>query len=223
MGKDKGDDDELSEDEVNQTETLDLEEKSVDYSKLRATNLPTCTRLKVPPPGTVRQEAVMAGLKEKMMDEVRNYVKHDCNDKGWPESNLTRPEQAGLRELKDKIEKKEIVVFKSDKSGKLTVDTPANYSEAISTHTVNDSEITDSELRKIENSMNDHSRQLNKIFQVGSKWHHQGRVAAASTSTNVQAPAFYGLRKDHKNAPTGEEERGPPVRPICSAREAPNT
>ena len=80
----------------------------------------------------------MAGLKEKMMDEVRNYVKHDCNDKGWPESNLTRPKQAGLRELKDKIEKKEIVVFKSDKSGKLTVDTPANYSEAISTHTVND-------------------------------------------------------------------------------------
>ena len=64
---------------------MDLEEKSVNYSKLRATNLPTCTRLKVPPPGTVRQEAVMAGLKEKMMDEVRNYVR---NGRGWSQPNV---------------------------------------------------------------------------------------------------------------------------------------
>ena len=223
MGRDQKNESQTDREESDPTETLDLENKSVDYSKLRATNLPTCTRLKVPKPGSVREEAVMSGLKEKLMDEIRNYVKEECNEKGWPESNLTQSEQAGLRELREKIDKKEIVVFKTDKSGKLAVDTPENYSEAITVHTANDEEIDDSKLRKIETSMNDHLRQLNKIFEVGAKWNHQDRVAEASTSTNVPAPSLYGLRKDHKNVPPGGEEKGPPLRPICSAREAPNS
>ena len=30
---------------------------------------------------------------------------------------------------------------------------------------------------------------------------------------------FYGLRKDHKEVPTGREEKGPRVRPICGAED----
>ena len=46
-----------------------------------------------------------------------------------------------MKELKEKIKSREIVVFKSDKSGKMTVDSMENYSEAISIHTVGDMEI----------------------------------------------------------------------------------
>ena len=45
-----------------------------------------------------------------------------------------------MKELKEKIKRKEIVVFKSDKSGKMTVDSMENYSEAISVHTEGDTE-----------------------------------------------------------------------------------
>ena len=63
-------------------------------------------------------------------------------------------------------------------------------------------------------------RQFNKMFQVGKNNGHENRVTAATTSTNTPAPPMYGLRKDHKQ--TINEEEGPPVRPVCGAREAPN-
>ena len=95
---DDNDEDDENED-INQTETLNLEEKSVNYSKLRVTNLPTCSSLVVPKPGPVREESVMSGMKEKMLDEVKRYIKDECDDNGWPKSNLTRSEVAGMREI----------------------------------------------------------------------------------------------------------------------------
>ena len=61
------------------------------------------------------------------------------------------------------------------------------------------------------------------MFGVGSTWGHEERVAGASTSTNVPPPPMYGLRKDHKVVLPGEEQNGPDVRPICGAKEAPNS
>ena len=61
------------------------------------------------------------------------------------------------------------------------------------------------------------------MFGVGSTWGHEERVAGASTSSNVPPPPKYGLRKDHKVVPPGEEQNGPDVRPICGAKEAPNS
>ena len=108
---------------------------------MRATDMPTCASLIIPQPGPLREESVMAGMKEKMMEEIRRYIKEECNETGWPKSNLTRSEVDGMKELKEKIKSREIVVFKSDKSGKMTVDSMENYSEAISIHTVGDMEI----------------------------------------------------------------------------------
>ena len=185
--------------------------------------MPTCASLIIPQPGPLREESVMAGMKEKMMFEVRKYIKEECNESGWPKSNLTRSEVDGMKELKEKIKRKEIVVFKSDKSGKMTVDSMENYSEAISVHTEGDTEIDERRVEKIEKNANDYLKVLNRIFNVGAAWNQQRRVAEASTSTNVPPPAFYGLRKDHKVVPEERKEKGPPVRPICSAREAPNS
>ena len=43
----------------------------------------------------------------------------------------------------------------------------------------------------------------------------------ATHSTNTPAPPMYGLRKDHKV--TEDLEKGPPVRPVCGANQAPNS
>ena len=41
-------------------------------------------------------------------------------------------------------------------------------------------------------------------------------------STNHEIPPLYGLRKDHKSVPEGDEEKGPPQRPVCGAMVASN-
>ena len=55
------------------------------------------------------------------------------------------------------------------------------------------------------------------MFSVGATFGQEGRIAHASTATNVPAPPLYGLRKTHKPV------RNPPVRPVCGANSAPNS
>ena len=65
---------------------------------------------------------------------------------------------------------------------------------------------------------------MNKhLFCVGATWGHEDRIAGASTSTNVPPPPKYGLRKDHKLVTPGQEQYGPPLRPVCGATDAPNS
>ena len=78
-------------------------------------------------------------------------------------------------------------------------------------------------IRQIELKMNQHLAHFNKMFRVGANRGHEDRVAGASTSTNVPPPPKYVLRKDHKAVLPGRERYGPKGRPVCGAREAPNS
>ena len=111
-------------------------------------------------------------------------------------------------------------MFTTDKSGRFAVDTPENYEEAVMIHTRNDKQIDEDKVRQIENKMNQHMKQFNKMFQVGTENGHEQRVEMATRSTNTPAPLMYGLRKDHKA--TEDPVKGPPVRPVCGANQAPN-
>ena len=59
------------------------------------------------------------------------------------------------------------------------------------------------------------------MFNVGTTHGHEERVTAATTSTHTPPPPLYGLRKDHKT--TTDQIKGPPVRPVCGANQAPNS
>ena len=59
------------------------------------------------------------------------------------------------------------------------------------------------------------------MFQMGSVHEHEKRVEMATHSTNTPAPPLYGLRKDYKA--TEDVVKGPPVRPVCRANQAPNS
>jgi len=41
----------------------------------------------------------------------------------------------------------------------------------------------------------------------------------AVVAHGVKIPPFYGTRKDHKDVPPGEKEKGPKVRPVCGAED----
>ena len=158
------------------------------------------------------------------MNKVEEYKSVKCNSQGWVKKrNISRSEADGLKEIKEKVKNKEMVVFSTDKSSKLTADTVSNYNKALEKHVENDIKIDQKKVRKIENDMNNHMRQFNRMFRVGATWGHEDRIAGATTSTNVPPPGKYGLRKDHKTVQPGQEKFGPDVRPVCGADEAPNS
>ena len=105
---------------------------------MRATDLPTCARLKFPKPAPMRVETVMQNIKDKLLVVTQEYRNKSCNENGWPESNLTTNEIKGLKEIKKKMNEKEIVVTKFDKSCELCVDSLQNYSDAVKVHTADD-------------------------------------------------------------------------------------
>ena len=197
---------------------------TVDYANMKATDIPTVQRLYPPKPGTIRQEKILENIKMKMLNTVMDYKDKYCDDKGnIKNSNLSNEENDGLKEIKECIKKKEIIVSTTDKSGRFVVDKPKNYENAIEEHTKNDIMIDDNKVKQVEHKLNLHMRQFNKIFQVGTTLgqDNKNRVTGATISTNTPPPPLYGLRKDHK-LPT-DEIKGPPVRPVCGANEAPNS
>ena len=50
---------------------------------------------------------------------ANDYHDNECKN-GWPESNLTQAEFAGLTEIREEVKNGDLVIFKSDKCGKLT-------------------------------------------------------------------------------------------------------
>ena len=196
--------------------------KTLNYANLRATDIPTVSRLHPPRPATIKKEKIIDNIKEKLLETVSEYKKKHCDGKGRiREQNITRDEMVAIKEMKKEVKEKEVVIFTTDKSGRFSVDTPSNYEEAIMSHTTKDLEIEGSKVRQIENRMNQHIKQFNKMFKVGATHDHERRVEGATHSTNTPAPPLYGLRKDHKMAVT--ESEGPPVRPVCGANQAPNS
>ena len=127
------------------------------------------------------------------------------------------------QKIKQKVKAKEMVIFCTDKSDRLTADTVENYERALHDHVKDDTKVDMKDVRKIEAKMNNHLKHFNKMFRVGATWGHEDRISGASTSTNVPPPAKYGLRKDHKPVLPGQEHVGPPIRPLCGASEAPNS
>ena len=163
---------------------------------MRATELPTCPRLILPKPASLRVETALQNIKDKMLDKIAEYKEKNCDSKGYTKSNLTESEMKGMQELRSKMNNKEIVVSKTDKTGELCVDTIENYSEAVKVHTENDRKVGWEEVQNIEKSMIDHLRFFNKMFSVGSNHDHELRVSQASTSSNCPPPTLDIFKED---------------------------
>ena len=121
-----------------------------------------------------------------------------------------------MGKVRERVKGKEMVVFESDKTGHFTADSVQNYENSLHEHISDDDKIDTKKVKVIERKCNHHIKQFNRMFKVGATWGHEGRVANATTSTNVPPPPVYGLRKDHKNLPH-------PVRPVCGATQSPNS
>ena len=111
---------------------------------------------------------------------------------------MTNKERKGLRKLRKKIQKGEIVILKSDKSGRLVAMKKKDYLMMGTKQNGKDRKISRKELLKIEEALNDHTRMLSKAMNIGENHNNLSRILASKiTNSENTAPKYY-LYKDHK-------------------------
>jgi hypothetical protein len=112
----------------------------------------------------------------------------------------------------------------TDKSGKLSINTPENYDKASQKHVAADKIFPEEDLSSQERTLNHHTYQVARFLGVGSTQSdvQAKKMRSALKNTMILPPILYCTPKDHKVLKPGEEHLGPPGRPICGAREAPN-
>ena len=134
---------------------------------------------------------------EKVQERERKKEKNK-NQEGI---DLTVKERKGIQKLRDRIKEGEIVVLKTDKSGKLVVANKEDYLKMGQRKIAEDRKLDRAEIKKIEEKINDHTRMLTKIFNIGENHKHLKRVCeSVITHSETSAPMYY-LYKDHKKEP----------------------
>ena len=188
--------------------------------------MPTNRFIIIPDPVAQGIETVLDHVSHRVIGVANEYIKNKCDNHGnIQESNLTPEQQQGLKSLVKKVKDKEIIVQQTDKGGDLALYNLETYLAAMVTHTNPDPEISWDDHSKLESSLNASTIQTARILMVGAKWKHWSRVKSAVTSHDGPIPLLSGLPKTHKDLshlPKEEQDRGPPVRPVCGASESNN-
>ena len=179
---------------------------------MRNGDIPFRKRVVIPECAEPATEAKLTLCRERLNKVLDEYKSKHTK----PESNLTKQQKQGLKKLKRRVKNGEIVCFQTDKSGSVSVDTPDNYVDSMQPHLEGTIPSTEEEYTKTEKLINAHMTNWCRIMKFNKK------VAHNFISENNEIPPLYGLRKDHKAVPAGEEEKGPPQRPVCGAVVASN-
>ena len=105
------------------------------------------------------------------------------------------------------------MVQATDKSKRLAVCRVESYNRSIQPHANNPVVLWD-EQRQLERQLNGHTLQFGRILRLREAWNerHVNRVNSALRSKNALKPPLYGLRKDHKPTPPGQEETATSMR-----------
>ena len=188
------------------------ETRTFDATRIQNRDIPFRKRVTIPECAEPTTEAKLTLCRENLNKVLEEYKGNQART----ESNLTKPQKRGLRKLRRRVKNKEIVCFQTDKSGSMSVDTPENYVDSMQPHLEGTIPSTEDEYVKTEKLINAHMTTWCRVMKFDK------RVARNFINENNDIPPLYGLRKDHKEIPAGEEKKGPPQRPVCGAVVASN-
>ena len=188
----------------------------VDWSRVRVTSLKGNRRYKNPGPvneddfearwRSVEIKCQYAALEAKRALEIK-----------YPGSklyNVADGIERGITSLSERSNG-ELVVFQTDKSGRLSVDSGPNFRDKMQPHIDCGSEVDFEFVEDTEGDLNARAVSWARIIGLGTRWHQEDRVKQAMISTSSSAPFLYGVPKDHKVSDDPNEE--PPLRPVCGA------
>ena len=168
-----------------------------DSRRRRVTDLKECSRITLPKPLHTDEEATLEVRRKSQQEIFSEYVKKYTKN-GEQESNLSEKEQAGLKSLQKRIQKRELIVMKTDKSSKFAITTEDEYIKMGEVHTKEDREVSRQELQDMEEYINGHSRAWAQIWQSGEDHNHLGRIMASKTQRSENIADLYLMFKDHK-------------------------
>ena len=98
--------------------------------------------------------------------------------------------------MKEKVKKAEIIIQQTDKSGRNTVDSPANYKISVQPHITNDDPISEEEYEELEKEINAHTHTWCKILQIGKKTNSHDRIKNSLKTKNSDYTVLSLGRKD---------------------------
>ena len=212
--------------EQDEKEVFRPEERRMEFSRRRVTDMPTNRFIHIPNPAAPAIETVLDNISCRVDTLTTAYIQRKCDKKGnIIEKNLDQQQQRGLRSLLKRVNEKEIIVQKTDKGGDLALNTPENYIETMKPHYESDPNLSWDDHAKLEAELNACTIQFARVLRVGAKWGHWSRVKSAVTSHYGPIPLLSGYPKTHKDIShlsPQEQEKGPPVRPVCGASESNN-
>ena len=159
-----GDEEEEDEELEEQMEMLEAEARLVydprrrtfDDRKRKVTDLQECARVTLPKPMDTKNEALVEMKRGTSSKIYEDYTEEVCNKRGEVKGNLTEEEKDGLRRLQKRIKEKQIVILKTDKSGKMCLVTMEEYKLMGMEHTNKDEEIDRRGIIEIEKQLNGH-------------------------------------------------------------------
>ena len=129
------------------------------------------------------------------------YRKERCTKDGEQDSNLNPAQLEGLKSLKKRIKEGDLIVLRTDKSGKLCVATRDTYVQMGMIHTEKDKKIGWKEIQEMEKQINGHSIAWAKMHNTGESHGHQSRVIDSKVSRSKNLSTMYLAVKDHKKEP----------------------
>ena len=141
---------EVQESEARTKQVYDPLEKKYDAKRRRATDLQECARITLPKPLGADEEANLEIRKKSQQEIFKKYIDKNTDKNGKLKSNLSKSEEVGLKSLKKRIKTREIIIMKTDKSTKMVVTTPQEYTRIGYEPTRKDREINRQELIEIE-------------------------------------------------------------------------
>ena len=201
-------------------EIYDEETKKLDMSKLKVNQLKKNPRVFEPKAANIEDDIKLEGQRLEVLRVCEDLLQDPTlGEEGRRphRSNLSPEERRGKRSLQMRIKDGELLVYPTDKSGKMVVSLPSTYKEAAKVHLEKDEEVTWDELSKVEVLINRHTTALRKVLSIGEQ--HPGRIQqlqGALKSEDSPAPNLYLTWKDHK-----PYEVVPPTRPVCDATVGP--
>ena len=196
------------------TEVYNRVTKTVNVTKLRSTNVTNNKKVVLPKSLHPIREAEIQIRKNAFMKDFEDYTKDNCDEYNNQESNLTSRDRRGIKKLKERIKKKEIVFTPSDKTGSLIAMEMGEYIRMGTEFTNKDKKINDHEIEENQRKLKAHASAWGKILKAGEQWGHEERIRRNNINHGKSIAPVYFMPKDHKVYKEGELIKG---RPVCSA------
>ena len=114
----------------------------------------------------------------ELMEETEEWIRLICDDKGnQKRGNMSPAMRLGIKRVRERVEKGEVVVVPTDKSGKFAIMPLEVYEEMGRVYTEGDTIINESELSELQRELNNHVKMFTKVFMGKRTWSSLGAAS----------------------------------------------